>query len=97
MTQYSDPARSPRPDVPRKISLSAAGAEQYAGWNVEYGNHTMPVDHPPAFTAEDRLLPETPMDIGPWGLGAEMMLPPRHVAAASLVLIVLCVAVLVLA
>jgi hypothetical protein len=38
-------------------------------------------------------LPETPMEIGPWGMG-EPLLPARHVVIASLVLVVVTLVVL---
>jgi hypothetical protein len=39
---------------------------------------------------------ETPMDIGPWGTAAEPMLPARQVVWASLALILVTLAVLIL-
>jgi hypothetical protein len=54
----------------------------------------MSANQSPAFTAEDRLFLETPMEFGSWGLTAETMVPARHVVWASVALIVVTLCVL---
>ena len=49
------------------------------------------------FTAGAERTNETPLEIGPWGFAAEPMLPARHVAWASLALIVVSLGVLIFA
>jgi hypothetical protein len=50
-----------------------------------------------AFTHEDRLLQETPLEMGTWGLATETLVPARHVVWASLALIAVTLAVLAFA
>ncbi len=50
-----------------------------------------------AFTPEDRLLQETPLEMGTWGLATETLVPARHVVWASLALIAVTLAVLAFA
>jgi len=57
--------------------------------------HAMSANQPIVFTDEDRLSHETPMELGPWGITGEPMLPARHVVWASLALIVVTLAVLI--
>jgi hypothetical protein len=55
----------------------------------------MTADHTSLFTAGVEHTNEMPMEIGPWGFAAEPMLPARHVAWASLALIVVSLGVLI--
>jgi hypothetical protein len=56
--------------------------------------HAMSANQSLEFTSDDRLSQETPMEIGPWGLAGEPMLPARHVVWASLALAVVTLGVL---
>ncbi len=69
----------------------------YAIPDVKYGMNVMFANKTDVFTVEPETYHETPMDIGPWGLAGEPMLPSRYVVWASLVLIVVTVGVLIFA
>jgi hypothetical protein len=57
----------------------------------------MPANPPDVITADLEHFHETPMEIGPWGLAGEPMMPVRHVVWVALALIVLTLGVLIFA
>ncbi len=69
----------------------------YSVVDVKYGMHAMSANEPDVLRAETAVYHETPMEIGPWGLAGEPMLPARHVVWAALALIVVTLGVLIFA
>lgn len=57
----------------------------------------MSANQPAVSTVEIETYHEMPMEIGPWGLAGEPMLPARHVVWASLALVVVTLGVLIFA
>jgi len=57
--------------------------------------HDMSANRPGISTVKADTYHEMPMEIGPWGLAGEPVLPARHLVWASLALVVVTLGVLI--